>query len=84
MTSVGSFEAKTRLPALLERVARGENILITRRGQPVGMLVPPPQEPNEASRGDVVQAMLQWRDSEGPTLGGKVTVRKIIEEGRRR
>jgi len=35
MTSVGSFEAKTHLPKLLKRVAKGEKIIITRRGEPV-------------------------------------------------
>ena len=39
-SSVGSFEAKTHLPALLERVARGERITITKRGKPVAKLVP--------------------------------------------
>ena len=34
------FEAKTHLPQLLERVSRGEEILITKHGQPVAMLVP--------------------------------------------
>ena len=40
MTSVGTFEAKTHLTHLLERVAKGERIIITNRGKPVAMLVP--------------------------------------------
>ena len=44
MTTVGSFEAKTHLPQLLERVSRGERITITKHGRPVAMLVPPPAE----------------------------------------
>lgn len=36
--SVGVHEAKTQLSALLERVAAGEEIVITRRGQPVAKL----------------------------------------------
>jgi prevent-host-death family protein len=43
MTHVGSYEAKTHLPELLERVERGEKILITRRGQPVALLRQPPR-----------------------------------------
>ena len=39
-SSVGSIEAKTHLPALLARVARGERITITKRGKPVAKLVP--------------------------------------------
>jgi prevent-host-death family protein len=37
MRSVGSYEAKTHLPELLERAGRGEKILITRRGTPVAL-----------------------------------------------
>jgi prevent-host-death family protein len=37
---IGSFEAKNKLSALLERAERGEEIVITRRGQPVARLVP--------------------------------------------
>ena len=40
MEAVGSFEAKTHLPKLLERVARGEKITITKHGKPVAMLAP--------------------------------------------
>ena len=39
-TFIGTFEAQTRLPELLERVAAGERFVITRRGQPVASLVP--------------------------------------------
>jgi prevent-host-death family protein len=40
MTSVGAFEAKTHFSQLLERVERGEEIVITRRGKAVARLVP--------------------------------------------
>lgn len=39
-TSIGSFEAKTHFSQLIERVSRGEEIMITRRGKPVAKLVP--------------------------------------------
>jgi prevent-host-death family protein len=38
--SVGVHEAKTHLSKLLERVAAGEEIAITRRGQEIARLVP--------------------------------------------
>jgi prevent-host-death family protein len=38
--SVGVHEAKTHLSKLLERVATGEEITITRRGEEVARLVP--------------------------------------------
>lgn len=37
---IGSFEAKNRLSALLEKVEKGEEVIITRRGKPVAKLVP--------------------------------------------
>jgi len=37
---VGAYEAKTHLPKLLERVERGERIVITRHGRPIAELVP--------------------------------------------
>jgi len=69
MTSVGSFEAKTHLPQLLERVANGERILITNRGKPVAMLVPAevaaPKSPAEVGR-----EMLAYRNQVKRKLGG--------------
>jgi prevent-host-death family protein len=39
MAIVGAFEAKTKLSELLDLVERGEEVVITRRGQPVARLV---------------------------------------------
>src|SRR5574341_453796 len=44
MIEVGVYEAKTRLPKLLEQVARGYRITITKHGAPVAMLVPARRE----------------------------------------
>jgi prevent-host-death family protein len=41
MHAVGACEAKTHLPSLLDRVANGERITITRHGVPVAILMPP-------------------------------------------
>lgn len=40
MFEIGAFEAKNTLGSLLDRVERGEEILITRHGKPVARLVP--------------------------------------------
>ena len=40
MQEMGAFEAKNKLAALLDRVERGEEIVITRHGKPVARLVP--------------------------------------------
>ena len=39
MITVGAFEAKTHLSALLDRVAAGEEVVITKHGKPVARLV---------------------------------------------
>lgn len=80
MTTVGSYEAKTHLPALLERVAHGESILITRHGQAVAMLVPPQNGRKNQIR-DAVRKMRELR--KGVTLGSDLTIRQLIEKGRR-
>jgi len=38
MIKVGAYEAKTQFSALLEKVERGEEVLITRHGKPVARL----------------------------------------------
>lgn len=40
MAEVGMHEAKTQLSKLVERVEAGEEIVITRRGEPAARLVP--------------------------------------------
>lgn len=79
MQTIGSYEAKTHLPALLDRVAQGEQITITRHGVPVAMLVPP----CGLRKGDVqaaIRNLIEFR--EGQHLDG-LSIRELIEEGRR-
>lgn len=40
MVEVGMFEAKSRLSALVEHVRGGQEVVITRHGNPVARLVP--------------------------------------------
>jgi prevent-host-death family protein len=40
MTEIGAFEAKNTLGTLLDRVERGEEIVITRHGKAVARLIP--------------------------------------------
>lgn len=47
MATVGSYEAKTHLPALLERVAAGESVVITKHGRAVAQLVPITETPRQ-------------------------------------
>jgi prevent-host-death family protein len=79
METVGSYEAKTHLPNLLERAARGERITITKHGVPVAMLVPVNDAGKPAAK-EAVRAMREFR--KGQRLRG-ISIRELIEEGRR-
>ena len=46
--SVGAYDAKTRFSSLLDRVERGEEIVITRHGVAVARLIPASRGPNAA------------------------------------
>jgi prevent-host-death family protein len=81
MESVGSFEAKTHLPQLLERVAQGEEFTITRHGKPVARLVPAVCAPPQPDVRQVIEELKAF--SKGNTLGKDITIRELIEEGRR-
>lgn len=77
--TVGAGQAKTHLSALLARVAKGERITITKHGVPVAMLVPVPPS-QTANRREIVEEIKRLR--KGKSLG-RLTIRRLIEEGRR-
>lgn len=79
MSTVGAYEAKTHLPKLLERVARGERITITKHGVPVAELVPV-LATKKADTNAVISELRSMRQN--LTLQG-LSIRKMIEEGRR-
>jgi prevent-host-death family protein len=78
MRMVGSSQARVEFSSLLDAAAHGEEIVLTRYGVPIAMLIPPAEQP--LSPDAAVDALLQFR--EGITLGG-LSVREMIEEGRR-
>lgn len=82
MKSVGAFEAKTHLSALLQRVERGEEIMITRHGKAVARLVPASdlEADVRARREWVVEQSRAMRKKY--SLGG-LKARDLINEGRR-
>lgn len=78
MTTVGAYDAKTRLAELLDQVEKGEQITITRHGVPVALLVPVAPPP----RMSVQEAITSIRElRRGQKLGG-LELRDLIEEGR--
>jgi prevent-host-death family protein len=80
MSSVGAYEAKTHLADLLDRVEKGERIIITRHGRAVAQLVPPPGAPDRTVD-EAIEGILGFRS--GRRLGRGLSVRKLIEDGRR-
>ncbi len=81
MESIGSFEAKTHLPQLLERVAKGEEFTITKHGKPVAKLGPVQPTKSKPDVNQVIEEMKAFQ--KGNTLGKGITIRELIEEGRR-
>ena len=81
MTTVGIFEAKNRLSELVDRAARGEEIVITRRGEQVARLMPPRAQ-DAPGQARALAARIR-RSRAGQALGGEISIRDMIEEGRR-
>ncbi len=79
METVGAYHAKTHLPKLIERVQKGERIIITKHGVPVAVLQAPDPEKNFDFK-SVVDELCKFRDRH--SLGG-LSIREMIEEGRR-
>lgn len=80
METVGAFDAKTHLSALLDRVARGERITITRNGVPAAMLVPVGDNSGKLTHEEIVQGMRALRARVKPDV---MSVRDMVNQGRR-
>ncbi|AFZ31108.1 prevent-host-death family protein [Gloeocapsa sp. PCC 7428] len=79
MKTVGSYEAKTHLPRLLEEVEKGETIVITRHGVPIAQLT----SSTAASKITIAQAIEQLRSLRQEIALDRISVRDMIAEGRR-
>jgi len=80
MDTVGAFEAKTNLSALLGRVEQGEIIVITRHGKPIARLVPDSSDHPSMSVGDCIAGLLEFRETH-PMRQSEL--RGFIDEGRK-
>ena len=76
---IRTFEAKTHLARLLDRVAAGEQITITRHGTPIARLVPAKPTSSREIR-ETINKLKEF--SKGQTLGG-LQVKDLINEGSR-
>ena len=80
MHSVGVFEAKNRLTALLEEVEEGGEVIITGRGKPIARPAPLETGFNRAKAKAAAEGLRAA--NKGQTLGGLV-LKDLISEGRR-
>jgi prevent-host-death family protein len=77
--AIGAYEAKTHLARLLDEVAEGKSVVITRHGMPIARLCPAHSPAPDAD--EVIRALRSAR--RGVTLGAGLSVEKLIDEGRR-
>jgi prevent-host-death family protein len=80
MTTAKAFEVRARFSDLLNRVARGERITITRYGVAVALLVPVEHKESKLKHREIVEGMRALRERVKPR---KMSVREMAAEGRR-
>ena len=76
--SVGAYEAKTHFAQLLERVAKGERVIITRHHIPVAVIQPVPPAPAISPEQTIAEIKALRRQYH---LRG-LDIRELKEEGR--
>jgi prevent-host-death family protein len=87
MSTVTAFDAKTRFGELLDRVANGEEIVITRHDKPVARIVPE----GRRTLDQVQKAVAGLRDLQNEIANGPAGKKKLtwkhfksfVEEGRK-
>lgn len=79
MSEIGTFEAKTHLPKLLERVQKGEHFVITKHGRPIAELVPIRAQDSDKIR----VAIDNLKSFQKNHSLGDLSVRDLIDEGRK-
>lgn len=79
MEKVGSHEARTNLSKLLDKVAQGQRITVTKQGVPVAVLVPACAQ----EKADPKEVILEIRALRRKVSLRGLSLRKMITEGRR-
>ena len=82
---IGAYEAKTHLSDLLDRVERGEELVITRHGKPVARLIPALSGHDVAKAKTAVRELAAIRE-EIRARSGNFTLEEILsarDEGRK-
>ncbi|MGE0500179.1 MAG: type II toxin-antitoxin system Phd/YefM family antitoxin [Rhizobiaceae bacterium] len=79
MREVGTLEARNSLSALLELVAKGEEITITKHGKPIARLVPAKERDVEKAR----EAAAVLRAIRAQARTGPESLKDLVNAGRR-
>jgi prevent-host-death family protein len=80
MKTVGIYEVKTHTGELFTEVENGETLIVTRRGVPIARVTPIRDEFADAAA--AIEDWRRFRKEHNIRLGGGVTIRELIEEGR--
>lgn len=83
-STVGAFDAKTKLSELLDRVEQGEVVVITRHGTPIAKLTPYEDEVDAKKVQKAIDGILALRAEflkTGPGLTA-AEIKAAIQEGR--
>ena len=83
MITVGSFEAKTKLAELLDKVEAGETVTITRHGTAVAKLVPVQSEHEPERRRQLVEEIMRTRAGKDRGAKPGSTIPELVRAGRR-
>ena len=76
---IGAYDAKTHFSELLARVAKGEEVTITRHGAAVARLVPVKEKPTLQQRREAIESM---RKLASQSQLGKLKIKELINAGR--
>jgi prevent-host-death family protein len=80
MRSIGAFEAKTHFSALLEKVEKGEVIVITKHGKAIARLSP--LGSNKTTVKNAITELKQFQSKHQFTLNG-LDWKTLRDEGRK-
>ena len=83
MITVGSFEAKTKLAELLDKVQAGESVTITRRGKAVARLIAVKSDDEQARLKALVEEIKRTRVGRDRGAKPGTTIAELIKAGRR-
>jgi prevent-host-death family protein len=83
VTSFPVSDAKARFSELLERAENGEQLTITRHGKEVAKLGPVIDEVAREQRRKSINDWIAYRKEHNITLGPDLTIKQLINEGRK-